>query len=64
MLLGELLVLTDDEQSEVTISVYGQLGKNTYYFMSDIPHELYNRFVYSILGYNAEGYDGLEVTIL
>lgn len=64
MLLGELLVLADDDQSEFSIRVKGHRSKDTYIFMSEIPPELYNRIVYSILGYNAEGYDGLEVTIL
>ena len=64
MVLGELLVLADDDQSEFSIRVKGSLNKDTYIFMSEIPRELYNRVVYSILGYNAEGYDGLEVTIL
>lgn len=64
MVLGELLVLVDCDQSELSIRVNGQLERNKYMYMSDIPHEFYNRIVYTILGYNADGYDGLEVTIL
>lgn len=62
MVLGELLVLVDDDQSEFSIRVKGIFNKDIY-LMSEIPRELYSRVVYSI-GYNAEGYDGLEVTIL
>lgn len=64
MVLGELLVLVDDNQSEFSIRVRGTLDTYKYIFMSEIPHELYSHIVYSILGYNAEGYDGLEVIIL
>lgn len=66
-LIDILKLIYDPQQSDITIQRYDEqdhhMGSIVYHSIEDIPNYYYSYEVLRIFGYNAEGYDGLEITI-